>query len=134
MRKVFSPYFYFCLVLFTLNQFIEKAGIFIPFVHSYLDDLLSAGIVMGFALSIQQQLTFKKPDYIFSAWHSVVYVVWYSLLFEWLFPTFDSRHHADVWDIVAYALGAFAFHQLGNRPVPKLLFRKRKKSIENFIQ
>ncbi len=124
--RVFTTYFWFCFLLFCVNQFIEKLGVIIPFVHSYLDDFLSAGIVLGFALAIQQQLTFRNKMYIFTFWHVLFYVLWYSLLFELWFPTFDSRHYADAYDVVAYAAGGFCFYQLGNKPV-KSLIRFRKK-------
>ncbi len=129
MGRLFTPFFWCCLVVFSCNQFIEKAGIHIPIVHAYLDDLLSAGIVLGFALAFQQQLTFRNAAYIFSFWHSVVFVVWYSLLFEVVFPQFDARHHADVLDVLAYSLGAVAFHFLGNKPAP-LLLNLPKRSVK----
>jgi hypothetical protein len=119
--RFFSPFFWICLVTFSLNQGIEKAGIHIPYVHAYLDDLLTAGIVMGFALFVQQQFTYKKVNYIFSSWHSVVFVVWYALLFEVVFPSYDARHHADLLDVAAYALGAVGFHFWGNKAVKRKL-------------
>ncbi len=113
--KYFSAYFWICLTLFTLNQLVEKAGIFIPYVHSYLDDTLAPGIVLGFALAFQQQLTFRNKSYVFSMGHVVFFVVWYALLFEVVFPYFDPRHHADILDVAAYSLGAILYYYLGNR-------------------
>lgn len=119
--RFFSPFFWICTLLFTANQGIEKLHIHIPYVHAYLDDLLTAGIVLGFALFVQQQFTYKNKDYTFSVWHSVVFVVWYALLFEVLFPSYDARHHADALDVVAYAIGALGFHYFGNKPVARKL-------------
>lgn len=113
--KYFSSYFWFSLITFTINQLIEKLGVVIPIIHSYLDDLLCPGIVLGFALAFQQQLTFRNKDYTFSKWHAIVFVVWYSFLFELLFPYFDKRHHSDFLDIIAYTIGSFAFMKLGNK-------------------
>ena len=121
--KYFSAYFWICLTIFTLNQLVEKAGIFIPYVHSYLDDTLAPGIVMGFALAFQQQLTFRNKSYVFSIGHIIFFVVWYALLFELVFPYFDPRHYADVMDVVAYALGGMLFYKTGNRPSYKLLLK-----------
>lgn len=118
--KYFSTYFWSCLLLFTTNQLLEKAGVFIPFVHSYLDDILTPGIVLGFALAFQQQLTYRNKDYLFSIGHIVFFVAWYSLLFELVFPYFDPRHHADALDIVAYTLGGALFLYWGNRGVERM--------------
>jgi hypothetical protein len=122
-----SRFFWFCLILFTVNQFIERAGIFIPIVHSYLDDLLCAGIVLGTALFVQQQLTFKHPEYTLPIKNLVFFVVWYSFLFEVLFPSMDKRHHADPWDILAYVIGTWLFATFGNKPVKELLLFKNLK-------
>lgn len=113
--KFFSKYFWICLGLFTLNQLVEKAGIHLPFIHSYLDDLLAPGIVLGFALAFQQQLTFRNSSYRFGWGHALVFVVWYSLLFEVVFPSYDPRHHADIWDVVAYSVGTLVFMKWGNQ-------------------
>ncbi len=118
--KYFSRYFWFCLSLFVFNQGLEKAGIFIPFVHSYLDDLLCPGIVLGFALSFQQQITYRSALYRFSKWYALIFVLWYSLLFEIVFPSFDSRHHSDVWDVLAYSIGTIGFMNWGNASAPQL--------------
>ncbi len=118
--KYFSTYFWLCLTIFTINQLVEKAGIVIPFVHSYLDDLLAPGIVLGFTLAFQQQLTFRDKSYVFSVWHIVFFVLWYALLFEVVFPYFDQRHHADIWDVLAYSTGGCLYYYLGNKAALKL--------------
>lgn len=119
-----SKYFWCCLLLFVANQCVERLGIHIPYVHAYLDDLLTAGIVLGFTLLIQQQVTYRNPNYVFNKAHSIVFVCWYALLFEVIFPSYDSRHYADWLDVFAYGIGAIGFHYLGNNPAPGLLFKK----------
>ena len=111
----FSFFFWLCSSLFVINQLIEKAGYIIPFVHSYLDDILCPGIVLGFALTIQQQLTYRTTTYRFSLWNVIFFVAWYSILFEVLLPIWDQRHFSDPWDVLAYTSGAFLFLKFGNR-------------------
>lgn len=113
--RCFSKYFWFSSVVFTLNQLIERADYHIPWVHSYLDDILCPGIVLGLALFFQQQVTFRNSAYQFGWGHALFFVFWYSLLFEGLFPLYDTRHHSDPWDVLAYALGAVFFMRWGNK-------------------
>ena len=127
----FSKYFWITFTLFTVNQLLEEAGIFIPWIHSYLDDLLAAGIVLGFTLTFQQQLTFRNNNYRFSAGHAIFFVIWYSLLFEVVLPHFDARHHADILDVVAYIAGSFLFMALGNKPAQKLIHTGKKEKKIN---
>lgn len=119
--KYFSRLFWVCLGLFTANQMLEKMGVFIPYLHSYFDDFLCPAIVLGFTLSFQQQLSFRNPGYTFSYWHVIVFVVWYFVLFEGIFPAFDSRHYSDPLDLLAYAAGGILFYNAGNNPAPGLL-------------
>lgn len=121
--RFFSLYFWFSFSLFTINQLVEKAGIVIPYVHSYLDDLLAPGIVLGFALAFQQQFTFRSKTYILAKGHVIFFVFWYALLFEVVFPYFDARHHADPLDVVAYTVGGILYFKLGNLKVKKLLLK-----------
>ncbi|MGB0175825.1 MAG: hypothetical protein ACPF9D_01580 [Owenweeksia sp.] len=118
-----SRYFWISSVLFVFNQLAEKQGYYIPFVHSYLDDLLCPGIVLGFVLFIQQQFTYRSRYYRLPKLQIVFFVAWYSLLFEFLFPLCDTRHYADPWDILAYGAGAFLFYIFGNREVAHLWLR-----------
>lgn len=122
---IFSTYFWFSLIIFLVNQLLEHNGIFIPYVHSYLDDVLCAGIVLGFTLPIMQHLVFQDRSYRFGPWHLLCFVIWYSLLFEVIFPWEDPRHYADIWDVLAYAVGTLLFHFLGNRPTARLLILER---------
>lgn len=116
----FSSYFWLTTLLFTLNQVLEKYGVVIPYVHSYLDDVLCPGIVLGFALFVQQQLTYRNADYILSKGDIIFFVVWYSLLFEVIFPWFDQRHHSDLVDVLAYSIGALLFYKLGSKGTLRL--------------
>ena len=125
MFGYFSKYFWICSILFLVNQVVEGAGVIIPYVHAYLDDLLCPGIVMGIALFVQQQLSFRNLLYTFSYKHLIFFVLWYSLLFEVVFPAFDTRHFADLVDVVAYTAGSFGFYRWGNNPAFRFIYLKR---------
>ena len=119
--RYFSGYFWVSSFLFTANQLFEKYLFPIPWVHAYLDDVLCAGIVLGFALFVQQQFSFRKASYTFSWGHAAFFVFWYTFLFEVMFPIWDNRHHSDPWDMVAYFAGAWIFMKLGNKEAPSLI-------------
>lgn len=126
--RYFSKIFWVSLLLFVINQLLERAGIFIPFIHSYLDDFLCPSIVLGFTLSFQQQLTYRAAQYRFAPAHVVAFVLWYFVLFEWVFPSYDDRHFSDPMDLLAYTAGGLLFYFLGNKPAPGLVSMKLGKS------
>lgn len=110
----FSPYFWFCLSLFTANQLLERFYK-IPILYSYLDDLMAPGIVLGFALFFFQKVFPADPTYRLDAFMLISFLVLYAILFEVVFPYTDPRHTSDYWDILAYGIGTLAFRIWGNR-------------------
>jgi len=115
MTRWFSPFFWFCFLVFSANQVLERYHK-IPLLYSYLDDLLAPGIVLGFALFFFQKVFPADLSFTLELKLLVSFVVLYSVLFEFIFPWTDARHTVDYWDILAYAAGTVAFHIWGNRP------------------
>ena len=124
----FSKYFWLTSVLFAINQCLEALDYHLPIVHAYLDDVLCPGIVLGFALFVQQQFTFRNPQHLLTRGNILFFVFWYSFLFELLFPILDDRHHADPLDILAYAIGSYLFYKFGNKEASRILFSGGKKA------
>ncbi len=111
----FSALFWIASSLFTLHQLIE-IWYSIPWVHAYLDDLLAPIIVLGLALYFFQFIFPADPSYQHSVFLLVIFVFWYGVLFELVFPYYDARHYADPWDLLAYATGTLLFYKWGNEP------------------
>lgn len=114
--KCFSSLFWCSSILFVAHQIIEN-WISIPYVHAYLDDLLAPPIVLGLALFFFQKIFPADPTYQHSKLLLVLFVFWYSILFEGIFPVLDARHYADYWDVLAYSLGTIVFNFWGNKPL-----------------
>lgn len=112
--KGLTPFFWLSLIIFTLNQILERF-ITLPYLHAYLDDVLCPPIVLGAVLAIFQNFL-DTPNYTFH-WHYVVFFgLWYTLYFEIIYPSYDLRHYADYWDVLAYAIGCYLFFIFGNKP------------------
>lgn len=114
MRRTLSnPMFLISVVLATTNQILEKGfGIFLPVIHSYLDDLLCFPIVLTLGLAMYR---YFKPNYQLSAWHIWPTVIVYSVYFEWYLPHTSTVYTADVLDVLMYVLGALIFQRFINR-------------------
>lgn len=105
--------FLISVVLATTNQILEKGfGIFLPVIHSYLDDLLCFPIVLTLGLAMYR---YFKPNYQLSAWHIWPTVIVYSVYFEWYLPHTSTVYTADVLDVLMYVLGALIFQRFINR-------------------
>lgn len=114
MKKTLrNPVFLTCLLLATTNQVLEKGfGIFIPIVHSYLDDLLCFPLVLTLGLAAYR---FQWPNYQLTPWHVWPLVLIYSVYFEWYLPQQSAAYTADVLDVVMYVLGALIFLRFINK-------------------
>lgn len=113
LHMAVSHFFYLCLLLFLSNQLIEKMGIKIPFLYSYLDDLVAIPCTLGITLAIQRVFVFRSYAYNLKPWHVIYTVVFFSLYFEGYLPEVSSKHTRDFWDILCYALGGIAFYLWG---------------------
>ena len=106
-RTLTNPVFLVCVMLASVNQILEKGfGIFLPLVHSYLDDLLCFPIVLTLGLAMYR---YFKPDYLLNGWHMLFTFLLYSIYFEWYLPKVSSSATSDPVDILMYLVGLTVF-------------------------
>lgn len=115
MWRYFSKLFWLSTFLFCLHQLVQLKWS-IPYLHAYLDDVLAPPIVLGLCLVFFQRVFPADPNYQLPFSLILIFVLWYALLFEWIFPSYDLRHYADIFDVFAYFSGALIFWKWGNYP------------------
>jgi hypothetical protein len=106
------PLFLGACALFLANQMLEFFGVFIPFVHSYLDDLLVMPIFLALGLTGMRGI-YRNPNGVLKVSHILVATLWISFLFEYWFPSYKANHYADAWDVLAYFSGSLLFYFVG---------------------
>jgi len=112
-RTLFHPVFLICLILAAINQLLEKGfGVFIPVVHSYLDDLLCFPIVLTLGLAMYR---YFRPYYRLGFWHIAPVFLVYSIYFEWYLPRVAPSSISDPIDILMYLGGMTIFSYFINR-------------------
>ncbi|RDC64979.1 magnesium citrate secondary transporter [Adhaeribacter pallidiroseus] len=117
MRILRNPFFLFSASLFWVTYILEFFKIFtLPFVHHYLDDLLAMPVILTLAVAVQRQWVYRNPQYVLSKIQVIFAVVYVSVWFEGVLPTFSGKYTRDFWDILAYVLGAWFFYRFVNRP------------------
>ncbi|MFM1874878.1 MAG: hypothetical protein RL266_615 [Bacteroidota bacterium] len=106
-RTLSNPVFLLAVVLAAINQTLEKGfGIFIPIIHSYLDDLLCFPIVLTLGLAVYR---YFWPNYRLTAWHIWPTLFIYSLYFEWYLPRTSDAYTSDLLDVSMYLIGLTIF-------------------------
>jgi len=110
-KTLLHPVFLTAVLLATVNQLLERNGVFIPFVHSYLDDFLVFPIVLTVGLSFYRIIW---KNYTLTPWHIWPLLAVYVFVFEIWMPTTSSLYTADIFDVVAYVLGIFVFQRFIN--------------------
>ena len=110
MALLKNKIFLIFIFLFIVNYLLEKCfGVFIPFIHAYLDDLLCMPIVLTITLALLHRMINTKP-YRLSGKQIIFAVAYFSIVFEVILPKLNKKHTADVLDVFAYALGAILFY------------------------
>jgi hypothetical protein len=86
-------------------------------VNSYADDVLFIPLVMGFALWLQRKWIKPNPHFVFSK--RIIVVVWMyaTIVFEIMFPMFNSSFTTDWLDSLGYLAGALFFGIVMNKPI-----------------
>jgi len=116
MSVLKNPYFLLPALLFWVNQYLERVEeIFIPFLHSYFDDLLAMPVVLGITLQVYRWIHPMKNGFVFTPTQVLVGFIYFSLLFEGLLPSWSATYTRDIWDIVCYFLGSVWFYFLINK-------------------
>ncbi len=116
MSVLKNPYFFIPVLLFGLNQILEKSfGIFIPWVHEYLDDLLAIPVILGITLQVYRWIHPLKENFRFKKEHIFVAFLYVSVVFEGFLPWYSDQYVRDYWDILCYGLGAIFFYFKINR-------------------
>ncbi|WP_111669638.1 magnesium citrate secondary transporter [Algoriphagus litoralis] len=117
--KVFkNPYFIVPVLLFSVNQILERFfKLFIPWVHSYLDDLLAIPLILGITLQIYQKIHPKRNAFSFTKVQILVAITYVAIVFELVLPRFSTTYTGDLLDVFCYFLGGFYFYFLINPPL-----------------
>jgi hypothetical protein len=114
-KNVRHPVFIMSCILFLGHQLIQKGfGIDIPFIHSYLDDLLVMPIILTLILVERRRFFGWGENFTFSALETVGLVLGFSLLFELAFPYLSSKFTFDWYDFIAYGLGGIIYYKYLN--------------------
>lgn len=111
---------YVPLSLWIVYHLLKLSAIPFPaYFQSYADDLLFIPIIMGLGLLLQQRWIAPTTPFIYSNRALVCVWVYCCIVFELLFPLFNSSFTADWFDCIAYACGALWFKVGMNKPLTK---------------
>lgn len=117
MRILCNKYFLMVLLFGLLVYVSQKMGVVLPFfVRNYFNDLLILPIVLWVVLAFLREI--KGKDSSISRVVAIALATYYSLFFEWYLPQFHPRYTGDIYDVLCYFFGTFAF----------LLFQSKIKS------
>ncbi len=114
------PIFIFASMVFWVNLYLEKSlGIFVPFYHSYGDDLIAMPVVFGICLQLMRWIHPMKGELIFNKKQLVIGLIYFSIVFEIILPRISAVYTADLLDVLCYLIGTLVFHKIMNKPAPQ---------------
>ncbi len=124
---ILHPVFLLAVTLAAANQLLEKSfDIFLPFIHSYLDDMLCFPIVLTVGLSAYRIMW---PKYRLTPWHIWPLFLVMVVVFEVYLPTTSKLYTGDFWDVLAYLIGIGIFQVSINKTPTSSFAHKKTASI-----
>lgn len=114
--------FWISLLLFAGHQLLQKGfGIYLPFLHAYLDPFLAMPILLGI---FDWERRWRYGAAPLQWWEIAVVTLGFSILFEYGFPRWNPRFVTDIYDVLAYGLGAVVYVWAGERSGSPVTSRK----------
>lgn len=110
------------LLLFIISMVVyvfQKLNITLPkWINNYLND----GIAMLLVLKIVDVVVYYiyKKQITRNIQYVIGIVIYFSFIFEYLYPKFHSRYTADWWDVLVYFIGAMLFLIIENYDYKKM--------------
>jgi hypothetical protein len=116
MTVVKNPFFWIPILLFIGNQLIERVlGIYIPYAHAYLDDLLAMPVILGITLQVYRWIHPQKEAFVLTSIQTFVGFAYIAFIFEWFLPRFSNTYTADLLDVLCYGIGTLVFYHFINK-------------------
>ena len=104
------------MLAYATNRWFIAPRVGIPFLHHHFGDLLLVPAALPWVLWIQERTGLRTQAGI-PRWSEILLhlAVW-SVVCEFVAPRFAGIGVADVWDVLAYAVGAVVAGLLWNLP------------------
>lgn len=92
--------------LYAINRWIVEPHVSAVWVHSWVNDALLIPAALPLLLAVERRLGLRSHDEP-PTWPEIAaHLVGWSVLFEVIGPMVNPRSTGDVWDVVAYTIGA----------------------------
>lgn len=117
MRHIGKITFWLLLSVYAVLFFMKKSQVYYPIFSDYLADLICLPIVLTISRYVIVKITSVGSDFELSPAKIIVATCYIAIVFEFILPNLSPNYQSDMFDIVAYFLGASGYY----------VFRKRIK-------
>lgn len=114
-RYLGDPVFLVCAGTYALNRWWLKGVSSSPFVRGHLNDLLLIPAALPVILWVHRCLHWRSHDAPPSRTEILMHLAIWSVICEWIGPSWLHRGIADPWDVVMYSAGALVAWIIWNR-------------------
>ncbi|CAG5086650.1 hypothetical protein [Parvicella tangerina] len=112
MKKFINILFVFSWLIYLVLFIAKKQEISLPyFISCYAADLLAIPLVLGLISVILKKYT-ANPYFELSAIKVLFACTYFSLLFEWILPSYSSNYISDPIDVLCYFVGGGCYYHI----------------------
>jgi hypothetical protein len=102
----FDPVCIAACASYAINRWLIEPHVSSVWIHSWVNDLFLIPAALPLLLTLQQVLGLRRHHGPPSWAEIIAHLAGWSLLFEYLGPLLNPHSTGDVWDVVAYSIGA----------------------------
>jgi hypothetical protein len=93
---------------YAINRWLIAPCVSAGWVHSWVNDVFLVPAALPLLLGLHRMLGLRRSDGPPTWTEVLTHLTGWSILFEYLGPMINPRSTGDVWDVVAYTIGAVA--------------------------
>lgn len=95
-------------IVYVILFIFKKTEIYFPILSDYLADLICIPIVLGWIKLIMDKLSVQ--NFRWGKLAILIAVIYFSIVFELIMPSFSSNYTRDFIDVILYGIGGIIFY------------------------
>ncbi|MVN22492.1 hypothetical protein [Mucilaginibacter arboris] len=118
MKTLLNPWFVAFCLMWGVLYFARITHHPILYLNGHLGDFLAVPVIANLGLWFQRIFIAKRSTYVLKPGHVIFIVLYLSIAFEWLLPTYHPEIFTADWtDVLLYIIGGCFFFKWMNRPL-----------------
>ncbi|RAJ00424.1 hypothetical protein LX64_04130 [Chitinophaga skermanii] len=110
MKRLFDPFFIGYGALWSIVHVARYYKYPLPWLNGHLTDCIAVPAIAHLALTFTKVYILRNSRYTYPLSYLLFIAAYVAIAFEWVMPLISPRYTGDIWDVLAYFVGAFFYY------------------------